>query len=70
MMKLLKSIYQFLKNLIKKLNDPTRPLESEYGRLLIEARNLQRKGDIPAFARKVKEAEDIRKKIEELKQQK
>ena len=48
------------------LFNPTRVLEREYGRLLVEARDLQRKGDIPAFAKKTREAEDIRKKIEEL----
>jgi len=57
---------KLLKNLWNKLIDPTRPLEKRYNKLLLEARNLQRGGDIPAFAAKTREAEDIRKKIEEL----
>lgn len=60
---------QKIKNLIgrlwHKLNDPTRALEREYNKLLREARDLQRKGDIPAFAKKTREGEDIRKKIEQ-----
>ena len=54
------------KNLWAKLVDPTRPLEKQYNKLLKEARDIQRKGDIPAFAKKTREAEEINKKIEEL----
>lgn len=57
---------KLLKNLWQRLTDPTVPLEREYGKLLREARDLQRKGDIPAFAKKTREAEDLYKKIEEL----
>ena len=48
------------------LTDPIRALEREYGKILVEARDLQRKGDIPLFAKKTAEAEEIRKKIEQL----
>lgn len=56
-----------LKKLWASLTDPTRALEREYDKLLKEARDLQRKGDIPAFAKKTREAEDLMKKIQELK---
>ena len=49
-----------------RINNPTRARERQYDKLLKEARDLQRKGDIPAFAGKMREADDIRKKIEEL----
>ena len=58
---------KLLKNLWAKLTDPTRPLEKQYNKLLKEARDIQRKGDIPAFAKKTREAEDLRKKIDDLK---
>ena len=64
---MLKKIKTYLENLWRRWNDPTKALQKEYGKLLLEARNLQRGGDIPAFARKTAEAEEIRKKIEELK---
>lgn len=67
---MIKKILTTIKGLWNKLTDPTRGLQIEYGRLLLEARNLQRKGDIPAFAAKTKEADDLRKKIEELNKQK
>ena len=47
--------------------DPTKKLHKEYLRLLKEARDLQRKGDIPAFARKTAEAEAVADKIEAIK---
>lgn len=56
-----------LKKLWASLTDPTSALEREYDKLLREARDLQRKGDIPAFAKKTREAEDLMKKIQELK---
>jgi len=64
---MIKKIKSYIVGLWTKLKDPTRPLERHYDRLLLEARNLQRNGDIPAFAKKMREADDIRKKIEELK---
>ena len=57
---------KLLKKLWASLTDPTSALEREYGKLLREARDIQRKGDIPAFAKKTREAEELRKKIEEL----
>jgi hypothetical protein len=63
---MIKKIKQILKTLWAKWNDPTRPLEKQYDKLLKEARDLQRGGDIPAFAKKMREADDLRKKIEEL----
>lgn len=64
---MIKKILITIKGWWKKLKDPTRALERQYDKLLLEARNLQRGGDIPAFAGKMREADDIRKKIEELK---
>ena len=46
--------------------DPTTPLKRKQGQLLLEARNLQRQGDIPGYAKKIREASDIGKQIEEL----
>lgn len=63
---MIKKIISTIKNLWSKWKDPTRALQKQYGRLLLEARNLQRGGDIPAFAKKTAEAEEVRKKIEEL----
>ena len=42
-------------------------LNREYAKLLVEARDLQRKGDIVAFAGKTAEAEDLLRQIDELK---
>jgi hypothetical protein len=63
---MLRKINNTITRFTRWLFNPTRALEREYGRLLVEARDLQRKGDIPAFAKKTAAAEDIRKKIEEL----
>jgi hypothetical protein len=63
---MIKKIKNYIVGLWSKLNDPTRRLERQYDKLLLEARNLQRGGDIPAFAGKMREADDVRKKIEEL----
>ena len=57
-----------LGRLWRKLFSPTRSLEREYGKLLREARDLQRKGDIPAFAKKTREAEEVRQKLERLRE--
>lgn len=67
MMKIVKNVFMLAKRLWNKLTDPSRPLEREYRTLLLEARNLQRSGDIPAYARKIRESEEIRKKIDEIK---
>ena len=64
---MIKKIKSYIVGLWSRINNPTRALERQYDKLLKEARDLQRKGDIPAFAKKTREAEDIRKKVEELK---
>lgn len=63
---MIKKIWATIKALWKKLNDPTRSLQRHHNRLLLEARELQRRGDIPAFAKKTREAADLEKRIEEL----
>ena len=63
---MIKKLFSTIKAWWTKWKDPTRPLQKQYGKLLLEARNLQRGGDIPAFAKKTAEAEEVRKKIEEL----
>jgi hypothetical protein len=47
--------------------DPVKKLEKEYLKLMEEAMQIQRSGDIKAFAAKSAEAEEVAKKIEELK---
>jgi hypothetical protein len=47
--------------------DPIKKLEKQYQQLLEEAMQLQRKGDIKAYARKMDEAEQLLKTIEEQK---
>lgn len=63
---MIKKLWNKLKALFAGLTDPTRPLEKQYSKLLREARDIQRKGDIPAFAKKTREAEELYEKIEEL----
>lgn len=50
--------------------DPVKKLEKEYSRLLEEAMQLQRGGDIKGFAAKSAEAEAVMKQIEELRAKK
>lgn len=45
-------------------SDPGKKLEKEWLRLCKEARDLQRQGKIPEFARKTAEAEDTRLRME------
>jgi hypothetical protein len=47
-------------------NDPVAKLEKKYDRLLEDARDLQRGGDIQGFAAKTEEAEAVRLEIEKL----
>ena len=47
--------------------DPIKQLEKEYLKLMEEAMNIQRSGDIKAYALKVAEAEAIQEKIEAMK---
>ncbi|TNE49780.1 MAG: Lacal_2735 family protein [Bacteroidetes bacterium] len=51
-------------NLFKK--DPIKKLQKKYETLLTEARDLQRSGDIKAFARKSAEAEEVLQEIDRL----
>ena len=46
--------------------DPIKKLEKEYLKLMEEAMNIQRGGDIKAYALKVAEAEEIQKQIDKL----
>lgn len=50
--------------------DPIKKLEQQYQKLMEEAMQIQRSGDIKAYAKKVAEAEEIMHKIEALRQQK
>jgi len=51
-------------NLFKK--DPVAKLEKKHAALLKEAMNIQRSGDIKAYARKMGEAEEVAIEIEKL----
>lgn len=44
--------------------DPIKALEKKYEKLLEEAMQLQRGGDIKGYAAKMAEAEDVQKQIE------
>lgn len=46
-------------------SNPAKKLEAKYRRLLEEARDLQRRGDIKAFATKTAEAEALAAQIDE-----
>ena len=46
--------------------DPIKKLEKEYSALMEKARDVQRSGDLKAYARIIAESEEILKKIEEL----
>lgn len=48
--------------------DPVRQLQTDYLKKLEEARDLQRGGDIQGFAAATAQAEEIARRIEELKQ--
>lgn len=47
--------------------DPIKKLEAEYEKLVVEARNLQRNGDILEFAQMTARAAEVEKKIDALK---
>ncbi|MDX1667662.1 MAG: DUF6435 family protein [Saprospiraceae bacterium] len=49
--------------------DPIKKLEKKHAQMLEEAMQLQRGGDIKGYARKMAEAEEIEKKIEQLRQE-
>lgn len=46
--------------------DPIKILEKKYERLMEEAMQIQRNGDIKAYAAKIAEAEEVQKEIEKL----
>lgn len=46
--------------------DPLKKLEAQYARLLEQARDLQRQGDIQAFAQKSAEADAVLQEIQAL----
>ena len=47
--------------------DPAKKLEQEYRDLMEKARDVQRSGDLRAYAELINESEEILKKIEALK---
>ena len=46
--------------------DPAKKLEAEYARLLEKARDIQRNGDVVAAAKVTAEAEEVGKRLDEL----
>ncbi|MCG8461983.1 MAG: DUF6435 family protein [Holophagales bacterium] len=48
-------------------SDPTKKLEKRYMKLMEEARDLQRRGDMPAYASKVAEAEEVGRELDRAK---
>jgi len=46
--------------------DPVKKLEKEYEQLMSKARDVQRSGDLRAYAVMIEESENILKKIDEL----
>ena len=51
-------------NFFKK--DPVKKLEREYEQLMEKARDIQRSGDLKAYARIIEESEQILARIDEL----
>lgn len=49
--------------------DPAKKLEAEYRRLLEEARDLQRNGDIKGFAAMTDRAEQVARQLDEARKQ-
>ncbi|MEL6864385.1 MAG: DUF6435 family protein [Bacteroidota bacterium] len=47
--------------------DPVKKLEKEYEALMAKGRDIQRSGDLKAYAKIVAESEEILKKIDALK---
>jgi len=50
--------------------DPIKKLEKEHAKLLEEAMNIQRSGDIKGYAAKMAEAEELEKKIAAMQEEK
>ena len=49
--------------------DPAAALQKKYERLLVEARDLQRNGDIVTYADRTAEAEQVLEEIDKLREQ-
>ena len=49
--------------------DPTKKMEKEYLKMLEQARDIQRSGDIKAYSKKMAEAEELWQKIESLRKE-
>lgn len=47
--------------------DPVKKLNRQYAKLILEARDIQRSGDLKLYAKKIAEAEEIAEKISQLK---
>jgi hypothetical protein len=56
--------YKTMFSLFKK--DPIKQLEKKYLQTMEEARDIQRSGDLKAYARKIEESEAIQKQIDVL----
>jgi hypothetical protein len=52
-------------NLFKK--DPIKKLKKQYARLMAEARDIQRSGDLKLYAVKISKAEEVAQQIDNLK---
>ena len=50
--------------------DPIKELEKQYEKMMEQAMHIQRGGDIKAYALKVAEAEELMKKIEQMRAEK
>lgn len=50
--------------------DPTEKLQKEYAEIMEKARDVQRSGDLRAYAKLIEESEEILKKIQTLKNEK
>ena len=47
--------------------DPIKKLNKQYEKMMLEARDIQRTGDLKLYAKKIAAAEKVAKKINELK---
>jgi len=51
-------------------NDPLKKLRKEYEKRMLEARDIQRSGDLKLYAKKIEEAEKLAEEIQNLAQKK
>ena len=47
--------------------DPLKKLNKQYEKMMLEARDIQRTGDLKLYAKKIAAAEEVAKQINELK---